>query len=391
MIKIHKHLLESVGHALREVIQDGKSPGPVIERLQKSHPKWGSRDRKFFAETVYELIRWWRRDWFLLNQEPNFETGDIIKLWGVHQMYMGNALPDWSELAGLKLNSEKMPLAIEHSIPDWLFAKGQAQFKDSWPQILPSLNAPAPVDIRVNRLKTTREKLQQALLKLEIDSELIHEVPDGLSLKSRKNLTKSELYLGGHFEFQDRSSQLIAPFLDPKPGEKIIDLCAGAGGKTLHLATLMKNKGEILACDIFPKKLDELKKRTSRNGIDIVKTALNDQPLKTAPVDKVLLDVPCSGLGVLKRNPHSKWKMSEQEIESIKPLQQSLLNQGAKLVKPGGVLVYATCSFLFEENEEQITRFLETQSESWEKQAQLRINPGPDIGDSFFAVRLVKK
>jgi 16S rRNA (cytosine967-C5)-methyltransferase len=284
-----------------------------------------------------------------------------------------------------------MSLAIKESIPDWLFAKGEAQFKDAWPQILPNLNAPAAVDIRVNSLKTTREKLQQALLKLEIDSEIINDLPQGLTLKSRKNLTRSELFLSGHFEFQDRSSQLIAPFLEPKPGEKIIDLCAGAGGKTLHLATLMKNKGEILACDIFQKKLDELQKRASRNGIDIVKTALNDQNLKTALADKVLLDVPCSGLGVLKRNPHSKWKMSEQEIENIKPLQQSLLNQGAGLVKPGGVLVYATCSFLFEENEEQITWFLKAHRESWEKQAQLRINPGPDRGDSFFAVRLVKK
>jgi 16S rRNA (cytosine967-C5)-methyltransferase len=146
-----------------------------------------------------------------------------------------------------------------------------------------------------------------------------------------------------------------------------------------------------LACDIVPEKLSELEKRAKRNGITIIQTKLNQSDFTRAAADRVLLDVPCSGLGVLRRNPHSKWLMTEEKIEALKKTQRQLLLQAESLVKPDGVLVYATCSFLAEEDEEQITWFLQDAGRNWKVDAQMRINPGPAIGDSFYAVRLVKK
>jgi 16S rRNA (cytosine967-C5)-methyltransferase len=391
MSKVHRHLFQSLAVALKEIIEGGKSPGPVLERLFKANPKWGSRDRKFFAEQSYELIRWWRRDWSLLGQEPSFSVEDIIQLWGAHQRFLENELPDWPEFKNLPKLKEPALSAVMHSLPDWIFEKGHRQFGAAWEEMLPFLNTPAPVDIRWNPLKTNKEKLQKALAQLDLQSVEITDLPSGLELESRKKLTNSEPFLAGHFEFQDRSSQLIAPFLQPMPGEKIIDLCAGAGGKSLHIATLMKNRGEVLACDIVPEKLSELEKRAKRNGITIIQTKLNQSDFTRAAADRVLLDVPCSGLGVLRRNPHSKWLMTEEKIEALKKTQRQLLLQAESLVKPDGVLVYATCSFLAEEDEEQITWFLQDAGRNWKVDAQMRINPGPAIGDSFYAVRLVKK
>ena len=253
---------------------------------------------------------------------------------------------------------------LKHAIPDWLDAAGEKAFgMEVWEKELESLNQPAALVIRSNRLKCNPASLQKQLLKeLDIKSTPIKEYPDALILEKQGNLKHSALFKKGFFEIQDANSQHVAQMTAPKPGMTVIDACAGAGGKTLHLATLMENKGKIIALDVNEKKLTELQKRAKRNGISIVETTKADRQdffLEwTNQADCVLIDVPCSGLGVLKRNPDTKWKMNPDKIQEIRLLQQKILQKNAQLVKMGGTLTYATCTPFPDENQEQIDTFL---------------------------------
>ena len=205
-------------------------------------------------------------------------------------------------------------------------------------------------------------KVQQELADLAIETENIKGHPHALKLKERANVFGTKPFKDGWFEVQDASSQKVAEFLDPKPGDRVIDACAGAGGKSLHIASLMDNKGQVLAMDIYENKLKELKRRARRNGVHNIETRVIDTTKAIKKLiekgDKVLLDAPCSGLGVLKRNPDSKWKLSPEFLEKIKEEQQEILRSYSRMVKPGGELVYATCSILPSENDEQIKTFL---------------------------------
>ena len=216
--------------------------------------------------------------------------------------------------------------------------------------------------MRVNTLKTNKKDLQLKLQTENIDTEYLKNYPYALRLKERANVFKTEAFKDGWFEVQDASSQLVADFLDVQSGMKVVDACAGAGGKTLHLAALMKNKGQLIAMDIYESKLKKLKVRARRNGVFNVETR-EIQSTKTIKklhnkADRLLIDAPCSGLGVLRRNPDAKWKLKPDFIENIKKTQQEILQQYSKMVKPGGKMVYATCSILPSENKIQIDNFL---------------------------------
>ncbi|HLT34098.1 MAG TPA: RsmB/NOP family class I SAM-dependent RNA methyltransferase, partial [Aquaticitalea sp.] len=215
---------------------------------------------------------------------------------------------------------------------------------------------------RVNTLKTTKEKLHSELFDLDIETEYLKDYPNALKLKERANVFQTEQFKNGLFEVQDASSQLVAEFLNVEPGMRVVDACAGAGGKTLHIASLMENKGQIIALDIYANKLHELKRRAKRNGAFNIET----RPIESTKIikklydkaDRVLIDAPCSGLGVLRRNPDAKWKLQPDFIEDIKKTQQEILQQYSRMVKPGGQLVYATCSILPSENQKQVDEFL---------------------------------
>jgi 16S rRNA (cytosine967-C5)-methyltransferase len=244
---------------------------------------------------------------------------------------------------------------------------GESELGVSWEKELAALNTEASVVLRVNTLKTNHKKLQQ---QLEKDGIVTHKHPDfldALILKKRQNLFNRKEFLDGLFEIQDAGSQLIAPYLQPEPDMTIIDACAGAGGKSLHLAALMKNKGRIISMDVVSGKLVELKKRASRAGATCVETktieSIETINAFTNTADRVLLDVPCSGLGVIKRNPDAKWKLSLEFIDKIKTLQQEILKDYSVMVKPGGLLVYSTCSLLPSENENQVVTFLKTRKD----------------------------
>lgn len=236
--------------------------------------------------------------------------------------------------------------------------------EEKWTKELAAQNKQASVILRVNTLKTTRQKLYGILMDLDIETILPEEYPDALILKERANVFMTDAFKEGLFEVQDASSQLVARLLDVKPGMRVVDTCAGAGGKTLHLASLMENKGQIIAMDIYESKQKQLKIRAKRNGafnieyriIEGTKTIkkLHDK------ADRLLIDAPCSGLGVLKRNPDSKWKLRPEFVEEIKQVQEQVLQDYSKILKAGGKMVYATCSILPSENELQIEKFLKS-------------------------------
>ncbi len=399
-MKVHRVLVEAVINALEQIFMEGKYADKVIERIFKANPKWGSRDRAYIAENVYEMVRWWRLINFVGdNNESNINKGSLWHLFGVWQVLKGAEYPAWTEfknvnpstIAKRKEEAQK-DIAISQSIPDWLNELGQSQLGDAWPKEITALNKIADFIIRTNTLKTTRANLLKEITKLDIKAEPLTDYPDAIRIVKRANLFSTPLFKAGMFEVQDASSQKVAAFLDVKPGMHVIDACAGAGGKTLHLSSLMQSKGRIISMDTEAWKLDELKKRAKRAGAQNIETRVIDDKtinkLKNS-ADRVLLDVPCSGLGVIKRNPDAKWKLKPEFINNIIQTQQHILAEYSQMVKPGGYLVYATCSILPSENNQQVELFLKNNS-NFELVKQEVVSPLLSGFDGFFMALLKK-
>lgn len=399
-MKVHRVLVEAVISALEQIFIEGRYADKVIERILKANHKWGARDRAYIAENTYEMVRWWRLINFAGdNQETNINKGSLWHLFGVWQVLKGAEYPAWTEFKNVKpavINKRKeeaqKDLPIAQSIPDWLNELGKDQLGEDWAAEIAALNKPASFVIRVNTLKTTREKLLQELSKLEIKAEPLVDYPEAIKINKRSNLFANPLFKTGMFEVQDASSQKVAAFLDVKPGMHVIDACAGAGGKTLHLSALMESKGRIVSLDTELWKLEELRKRAKRAGAQNIETRLIEantiNKLKNS-ADRVLLDVPCSGLGVLKRNPDSKWKLKPEFIDNIKLTQQKIITEYAEMVKPGGLLVYATCSILPMENVHQVETFLQKNT-NFEKIKEEIVSPNKSGFDGFYMALLKK-
>jgi len=355
------------------IFNEGEYADKVVARALKKDKRWGSHDRKFVAETIYEIVRWKRLYVEIAEVKEPFDRDKIWRIFAVWAVLRGYTLPDWKyfeetpvrRIKG-KFDELTKTRKFKESIPDWMDELGVKELgEEIWTKELAAQNEQAKVILRVNRLKTTKEKLRAILMDLNIETEFHKDYPDALILTERANVFLTDAFKDGLFEVQDASSQLVAYFLDVKPGMRVVDTCAGAGGKTLHLASLMENKGQLIAMDLYESKLKQLKIRAKRNG------AFNIEPrviesTKTIKklhekADRVLIDAPCSGLGVLKRNPDSKWKLQPEFIENIKKIQAEVLENYSKIVKPGGKLVYATCSVLPSENQEQIKHFLSTE------------------------------
>jgi 16S rRNA (cytosine967-C5)-methyltransferase len=285
---------------------------------------------------------------------------------------------------------EQRPL--RESIPDWLDALGEKELGDQWDATLHHLNQPASVVLRANRLRTDRRQLWALLHDEGILSEDVG-TGDALKLTERRNVFRTAAFKKGLFEVQDYSSQLVAPLLAPEPGMRVVDACAGGGGKSLHLSALMGNKGSLIALDTLAWKLDELRQRARRAGATNIET----RPIENRKVikrlygtaDRLLLDVPCSGLGVLRRNPDSKWKLSPETIDNLRVTQQDILQSYSPMVKVGGRMVYATCSILPSENQQQVEQFLaSTAGKDWKLIEQKSILPQDQGFDGFFMALL---
>ena len=397
-MKLYRNLVQAVIIALQDIFEDAQYADKVIERVLRSNPKWGARDRAFIAENVYELVRWYRL-LYELNGGPPKTEADWWRLFGIGQILQGYPLPPWEEFQGLDSNAilenrKKLRSIrkIEESIPDWLDQRAFRELDVSWEPVLHALNEPAEVVIRVNTLKMDKVALQQLLKAEGVDTEPLD--GDALRVTQRKNLFSTQAFKQGYFEVQDYASQQVASYLQVEPGMRVIDACAGGGGKALHLAALMQNKGRIIAMDTEGWKLDELKRRARRAGVDIIEA----RPIDSTKVvkrlegsaDRLLLDVPCSGLGVLRRNPDAKWKLDLSFIERVRQTQQEILRSYNRMLKPGGLMVYATCSILPSENEQQVETFLKEQNGKFELVRSQYLLPNEFGYDGFF-MALIKK
>lgn len=381
-MRLHRNLVYTTIDSLNAIFNDGQYADKMVAQALKKDKRWGSSDRKFVAETIYEIVRWKRLYAGIAEVKEPFDRDDLWRIFSVWAVLRGYPIPDWRQLEGTperKIKGRFDELSkirtMKESIPDWMDELGVKELGEKvWAKEIAAQNQQAKVILRVNTLKTTKEKLRAILMDLNIETDALQDQPDALVLRERANVFLTDAFKDGFFEVQDANSQLVAHFLDVKPGMRVVDTCAGAGGKSLHIASLMENKGQLIAMDLYESKLKQLKIRAKRNGAFNIEYKIIDSTKVIKKLhekaDRVLIDAPCSGLGVLKRNPDAKWKLQPEFIDNIRKVQQEVLESYSKIVKPGGKLVYATCSILPSENQEQVNKFLAT-----------------DIGKSFTFVK----
>jgi len=343
----------------------------VVSRYFRDHRELGHADRAFVAETVFAVLRRGRSlearcAGQLSNRRRLLAALAVTRGWSQRELapvLKGNE-EEW--LAAAKaMGEEDLPPAVRCDLPDWLYERLAAQFgADEVVPLARALNQPAPLDLRVNTLKMNREALLEKLAADGIAAAPGPLSPLAVRLRDKPALAKSALFLEGAYEVQDEGSQLLGYLLEPKRGEMVVDFCAGAGGKTLLLGAMMRNTGRLYAYDVSDKRLANLKPRLARSGLSNVHPVRieheRDQKIKrlAGKADRVLVDAPCSGLGTLRRNPDLKWRQSETSVAELTVKQASILDAAARLVRPGGRLVYATCSLLAAENDEIVAAFL---------------------------------
>jgi 16S rRNA (cytosine967-C5)-methyltransferase len=398
--RLHPNLVKACIQGLQQIFKEGKHADSIVNNLLKSNPKWGSSDRKFIAETIYDMVRWWRKLWYLAGEEPSLDTRALWDLCAVYFITKDMSLPDWEEFERINesaiLQREAKTFGIRvirESIPDWLDDMAYAELGETWDKEITELNKQAAFIIRTNTLKTTRNILQKELENDNTETSIIPNHPDALLVEERKRIFTTEPFQNGWFEVQDASSQEVAYFMDLKPGMRVVDACAGGGGKSLHMAAIMQNKGRIISLDIFEWKLKELKRRAKRAGVSIIEARLieSSKTIKKLAdsADRVLIDAPCSGLGILKRNPDIKWKLSTESLDNIRKEQAKILSDYSVMVKKGGKLIYATCSILPSENEKIVDKFL-SEHPNFKKERENRVMPSESGFDGFYMAMMEK-
>ena len=390
----------------------------VVSRYFREHRELGHADRAFVAETVFAVLRRGRSIEARCAGKLSDRARLLVALavtrgWSQRELapVLKTSEEAWLAAAKSMPDSEFRP-AVRCDLPDWLYDRLEAQFgAEEVLRLAEALNLPAPLDLRVNTVKTNRDAVLA-----QFSAEGIAALPGNLSplairLREKPALAKHPLFLAGAFEVQDEGSQLLGYLLEPKRGEMVVDFCAGAGGKTLLLGALMKNTGRLYAYDISDKRLARLKPRLARSGLSNVHPARIEHERDTkikrlaGKVDRVLVDAPCSGLGTLRRNPDLKWRQGEASVAELALKQAAILESAARLVRPGGRVVYATCSLLAAENEAIVDAFLAAHPEFSLTPASgvlvrhgitlegdfLRLLPHVNHTDGFFAAVLDKK
>ena len=392
-MKMHRILAVATAEIVNSVFNDHKVLDYELANAFGANPNWGKRDRSFIAETVFEVVRWRRALGFLVGSD------ETTALCAAQWVRMGFDLPEWWSYTGATAETIKareteladQPRTIRESIPDWLDALGAEELGDAWDSELAALNQRTRVYLRVNTLKTTRAKAIEWLATFHIPATEVPGLPDALTLLPGKTIPKS-VRMDGRVEIQDGGSQMIAPLLDPQPGERVIDACAGAGGKSLHLAALMHNEGQIFGMDIAKRKLLELERRAKRaDAGKMIKSRAITPTISTdyaEVADRLLIDAPCSGLGTLKRQPDLKWRLTHEQIDKVRSIQAELLRKYTAMLKPGGRLVYATCSILPSENRAAVDHLLSQGGFSLIKECP--VSPASTGYDGFYAAALMK-
>ncbi len=363
-------LLDATVTAADEVLQLARPADRVLSAFFRAHPKLGQQDRAFVAETVYAVLRRKRLlETIVGGADPRrlvlaalarvrgFNVRELVPLANPRET-------EW--LATLKAAGRgELPLAVQCDLPDWVAARLEAiRGREGLVRLADALNRPAPLDLRVNIQKADRETVLARLAADGIAAVPTPYSPVGVRLAEKPALARHPLFLEGAVEVQDEGSQLLAYLVAPRRGEMVVDFCAGAGGKALALGALMRSTGRVYAFDVSERRLAELKPRLARSGLSNLHpqriASERDPRVKrlAGKIDRVLVDAPCSGLGTLRRNPDLKWRQTEADVARMSVEQGSILASAAALVKPGGRLVYATCSLLPDENEAVVSAFL---------------------------------
>jgi 16S rRNA (cytosine967-C5)-methyltransferase len=378
-----KALLDACSELVRQALTLQHPADAVLSRfLRQPHGKnaYGSRERAVLAETLYNVLRHKLRFEHFAPSGSGPRERRLAILGFAMQLteqrpgqagatdFLKSALTEaeksWLD-ACLAIAPADLLERHRYSLPDWLDAALRKQFDQpaEFQQMAQSLLEPAPLDLRVNAYTDRREDVQQELELLGLHSQPTPHSPWGLRLQGKPALTRTDAFARGAIEVQDEGSQLLAALLDPKRGEMVVDFCAGAGGKTLALGALMRSTGRLYAFDTSAHRLDALKPRLARSKLSNVHPAViaheRDERIKRlyGKIDRVLVDAPCSGLGTLRRNPDLKWRQSLTAVQEMQVRQIAILSSAAKLLKPGGRLIYATCSVLPAENEEVVAAF----------------------------------
>jgi len=355
-------LLELCAELIAAVNKLDAPADATVSAFFRQHKNLGQRERASLAETVYALLRERLKFQNLAQSGSGPMPRRLAMLaWRGNPSFLRGALSPaeqhWLEQVQA-IAPQSLAAKLRHNLPDWLAEPLQARLgeEEFW-QIAKAMNEPAPLDLRVNTLKLKREEAQAQLAAAGIEATPTPYSPTGLRIDGKPALNKLEIFTNGSVEVQDEGSQLLALLLAPKRGEMVVDFCAGAGGKTLALGAAMRNTGRLYAFDVSGHRLDALKPRLARSGLSNVYPAQiaheRDDRIKrlAGKIDRVLVDAPCSGLGTLRRNPDLKWRQSPQSVTELQAKQRAILASAARLVKPGGRLVYATCSLLDAENE----------------------------------------
>jgi 16S rRNA (cytosine967-C5)-methyltransferase len=364
-------LLKHTEHLLIELLRFQFAADQIVSRYFREHRELGHADRAFVAETVYTVLRRKRSLSARCLGEVTARRLALAALacaQGLNRRELepviGEAEGKWLALAKAVRPGE-LPAAERLDLPDWLYQALIRQYAaDDLEMLANSLNQAAPLDLRVNTLKLGREAALDALRASGVDAEACRLSPLGIRLAGKPSLSRHPLFLGGAIEVQDEGSQLLGFLLQPKRGEMVADFCAGAGGKTLLLGAMMHSRGRLYAFDTAARRLDRLKPRLKRSGLSNVYPVRLDSEhgirIKrlAGKLDRVLVDAPCSGLGTLRRNPDLKWRQTPDGIAELGDKQISILRAAAELLKPGGRLVYATCSLLDGENDGVVDGFL---------------------------------
>ncbi len=361
----------------------------TVGRTLGAHPEWGSRDRAFVADTVYECVRWRRRLAWLAGAE------DWWSLAGMHWALRDLPRPGWASWPDISpeqraerlLSLDAAPRAVRESLSDELDALGTAGLGAQWDAELAAMNRQAEIFLRVNPLLSSLSAVTAEMGEQGIALSPVEGAPLALRTVGARGIP-ARMRLSGKFEIQDAGSQQVAPFLQAEPGQVVVDACAGAGGKTLHLAAIMSGRGELHALDVHGEKLDVLNGRANRAGVSVQTSVISPDILSSleSRADRVLVDAPCSGSGTLRRQPDLKYRVNAESLARTIVLQRELLTRFARLVRPGGKLVYATCSVLPSENEEQAAWF-SSEHGDFVFEEERRISPAATGWDGFYMAR----
>jgi 16S rRNA (cytosine967-C5)-methyltransferase len=416
-LAITAHQLTLLSAAITQILPLSAPADAQLSAFFRAHRELGVSDRALIAETVFAWLR--RRRWVEhlcpMPKPRAYALAALTKLGGVSLRDLDGAIAP-SEKAWLNeiksASSADLAFAVRAELPDWLAERWCAQLGEAQTLALAlALQTPAPLDLRVNTLSASRDEVLAAFANEGIEAAPTPYSPLGIRLVSKPALQRHPLFLSGKVEVQDEGSQLLGFLVAPKRREMVVDFCAGAGGKTLLLGALMHSQGRLYAFDVSDKRLSNLQPRLKRSGLSNVQPVRiddeNDTKVKrlAGKIDRVLIDAPCSGFGTLRRNPDLKWRQSEQDVTELARKQSAILASAARLLKPGGRLVYATCSLLREENEAVVEPLLaarpdfkpldcaaifEQQRIALDTGTYLKLYPHLHATDGFFAAALEK-